>query len=263
MPSKKVSKVTKVVAKSKTVKKETVVAKSSLKKSDEAISKRNVQKKEILRPSNKLRTQNDKGMKGLSAAVYDIAGKSQGTISLPADMFGQTVNKNLLAQAMRVYFANQSTHTASTKTRAEVRGGGRKPWKQKGTGNARAGSKRSPLWVGGGISLGPRFRDVKLDLPKKMKKKALMSALSLKQNMGQIKVITNLEAQSPKTKIIANLLTKLDTKGKTLLVTAKPNENIKLASRNIPKVTVDSFINLNAYEVMKPEQILFSKEVFK
>ena len=200
---------------------------------------------------------------GLSAAVFDIAGKSQGTISLPKDMFGQTVNKNLLAQAMRVYFANQSTHTASTKTRAEVRGGGRKPWKQKGTGNARAGSKRSPLWVGGGISLGPRFRDVKLDLPKKMKKKALMSALSLKQNMGQIKVITNLESQSPKTKIIANLLAKLDTKGKTLFVTAKPNNNIKLASRNIPKVTVDSFINLNAYEVMKPEQILFSKEVFK
>lgn len=201
--------------------------------------------------------------KGLSAAVFDITGKSQGTITLPSEMFGQKVNKNLLAQAVRVYFANQSTHTASTKTRAEVRGGGRKPWKQKGTGNARAGSKRSPLWVGGGISLGPRFRDVKLDLPKKMRRKALMSALSLKQNMGQIKVITNLESQSPKTKIIANLLTKLDTKGKTLLVTSKPNNNIKLASRNIPKVTVDSFVNLNAYEVMLPEQILFSKEVFK
>lgn len=222
--------------------------------------------KTVAKPAEKVAKTNAKSspkLSGLSAAVYDIAGKSQGAFTLPKELFGQTVNKKLLAQASRVYFANQSTHTASTKTRAEVRGGGRKPWKQKGTGNARAGSKRSPLWVGGGISLGPRFRDVKLDLPKKMRHRALISALSLKQNMGHIKVISNLESQSPKTKVIANLLAKLDTKGKTLFVTAKPNNSIKLSTRNIQKVTVDSFVNLNAYEVLKPEQILFSKEVFK
>lgn len=259
MPSSKVSKVTKVIKPKSKVK--PVSTKSSVAKST------NVAVKSALKAEKSKTTTTSKvkttQTKGLSVPVYDIAGKSQGTITLPIDLFGQTVNKKLLAQASRVYFANQSTHTASTKTRAEVRGGGRKPWKQKGTGNARAGSKRSPLWVGGGISLGPRFRDVKLDLPKKMRKKALISALSYKQSVGHIKVISNLESQSPKTKVFAKLLIKLETKGKTLFVTSKPNENIKLSIRNIQKVTVDSFINLNAYEVLKPEQILFSKEVFK
>lgn len=245
----KVSKKTKVAAKSKPIK--ISIAKASKVPVKPAVK------------AEKPKTTSARTAKGLSVSVYDITGKAQGTFTLPSELFGQIVNKKLLAQASRVYFANQSTHTASTKTRSEVRGGGRKPWKQKGTGNARAGSKRSPLWVGGGISLGPRFRDVKLDLPKKMKKKALISALSLKQNMGQIKVISNLESQSPKTKIIANLLTKLDTKGKTLFVTAKPSKNIKLSTRNIQKVSVDSFVNLNAYEIMQPEQILFSREVFK
>src|SRR6266480_4918476 len=101
--------------------------------------------------------------KGIAAPIFDIEGKSLGQLSLPKEVFGQKPNKNLLAQALRVYFNNLSTHNAFTKTRAEVRGGGRKPWRQKGTGNARAGSIRSPLWVGGGITFGPRPRKVTLN----------------------------------------------------------------------------------------------------
>ena len=115
---------------------------------------------------------------GLTANIFDMLGKSVGTMILPKEIFGQTPNQTLLAQAIRVYQANSIKHTAHTKTRGEVRGGGAKPWRQKGTGNARAGSRRSPLWVHGGTTFGPRYRDVKLNLPQKMRQKALTLALS-------------------------------------------------------------------------------------
>lgn len=200
-------------------------------------------------------------IKGPSAPLFDINGKPQGQTALPKEIFGQVVNEKLLSQSLHVYFTNKSAHFGSTKTRSSVRGGGRKPWRQKGTGRARAGSTRSPLWVGGGKALGPHPRKVVLNLPKKMKKGSLISALSLKTQQGGIKFITNLESQSPKTKIIASLLSKLDSKGKTLLVTSKPNKNVKLAARNIQNVAVDSYGNLNAFEVFKNNNILFSKEV--
>jgi len=110
---------------------------------------------------------------GLSVPAFDINGRSIGKIALPREIFGQKPNEKLLAQAIRIYSVNQSVHAGSTKTRSETRGGGRKPWRQKGTGRARAGSIRSPLWVGGGVAHGPKFRKVTLTLPKKMKKKAL------------------------------------------------------------------------------------------
>ncbi len=200
---------------------------------------------------------------GLGVQSFDITGKSQGIVNLPSDLFGQKVNENLLAQAMRVYFTNQGTHKAHAKTRSEVRGGGKKPWRQKGTGRARAGSTRSPIWVGGGKALGPRFRDVKLALPKKMRRKALTSALSSKAKDGQIRVITNMENQEIKTKIFANLLTKLEIKGRTLMIVSKPNQKVILASRNIPGVSVDTFSNLNAFEIMNSKEILLSKDVIK
>lgn len=196
----------------------------------------------------------------LTARVFDIQGKPAGTISLPMEIFGQKPNPKLLAQATRVYQANLSPHTAHTKTRGQVRGGGRKPWRQKGTGNARAGSIRSPLWVGGGITFGPRYRDVKLTLPKKMKRLALAHALSAKATDGQIKIITKLENIKPKTKIVAKILDKLDIKNKTLIITSGKNQNLLLATRNIPTVTTDLVSNLNAYEVLKNHQLLISKE---
>lgn len=197
---------------------------------------------------------------GLTVKVYDINGKVTGSTTLPKEIFGQKPNKNLLAQAMHIYFTNTTAHYGSTKTRSETRGGGKKPWKQKGTGNARAGSRRSPLWVGGAVALGPKPRKTTLALPKKMKKKALVSALSTKANEGGIGVISNFESIKPKTKIVANILDKIGVKGATLLVTSAKSDNIKLASRNISNVTVDEVRNLNPYLVLKSRTVLFSKE---
>lgn len=196
-----------------------------------------------------------------STKVYDLEGQSAGIITLPKEVFGQTVKKSLLAQAVRVYESNSKKHTAHTKTRGEVRGGGAKPWRQKGTGRARAGSRRSPLWVGGGITFGPRNRDSKLELPGKMKKKALIYALSEKSK--NVTVAQNLEKVEPKTKVIVNFLKKIENRGPVLFVTSTKNQNLKLATRNIPKVDADIVTNLNAYQVLKVANIIMSKEAIE
>ncbi|OGD85479.1 50S ribosomal protein L4 [Candidatus Curtissbacteria bacterium RBG_13_35_7] len=196
----------------------------------------------------------------LSAEVFDLNGKKQGILALPKEFFGQKVNKKLLTQALHIYFENRSKHVANTKTRSELRGGGAKPWRQKGTGRARAGSSRSPVWVGGAKALGPKYRNVQLTLPKKMKRLALVSSLSSKAIDNQIKIISNIEKIEPKTKILAKLLDKIDAKGSTLFIITQNNKNLKLASRNIKKTTVNSANNLNAYEIVKNHNILFSKE---
>lgn len=200
----------------------------------------------------------------LTVQAFDMAGKSAGTITLPKEIFGQTPNQNLLTQAIKVYSSNAIKKTANTKTRSEVRGGGKKPWRQKGTGRARAGSSRSPLWVGGGITFGPRTKNVRLQLPQKMRHKALIYALSQKAQANQIRVIVNIEKVEPKTKIVANLLNKLGIKGKTLLVYSQNppagGQNLKLATRNIQNLLVFTPNNLNAYEVLKINQLLLSKE---
>lgn len=196
----------------------------------------------------------------LMVKVFDINGKTTGSVSLPQNIFGQIPNKNLLAQAVRVYIANSIPKTAHTKTRGEVRGGGAKPWRQKGTGRARAGSKRSPLWVGGGITFGPRSKDVKLVLPQKMKHKALIHALSQKAKSGNIKVISNIEKIPAKTKPVASLLKNLEVKKSALLVVSQKNQNLKLATRNISNLSVNTPQNLNAYEILKINELLLSKE---
>lgn len=196
----------------------------------------------------------------LTVKVFDIGGKSVGTLTLVKEIFGLKPNLKLLAQANRVYQANLIPHTAHTKTRGEVAGGGAKPWRQKGTGKARAGSIRSPLWKGGGTTFGPRYRDTRLDLPKKQKRLALIHALSTKAGDGQIKVITKLESIKPKTKIVVNLLNKLGVNERALIVISQKNQNVILATRNIPIVTCDLAANLNALKVLKNSTLLFSKE---
>lgn len=197
----------------------------------------------------------------LSVKIFDLKGKSIGTATLPRQTFGQKPNSNLLAQAVRVYMARHIPHTAHTKTRGEVTGGGAKPWKQKGTGRARAGSRRSPLWVGGGIVFGPRAQARELILPKKMRRQALIHALSDKAKDGNIKIISSIEKIQPKTKLIANLLAKLSIRNQhTLLVISQKNQNVKLATRNIPKFNLDLVPNLNAYEVLRNQNLLISKE---
>jgi len=199
----------------------------------------------------------------LSTDVYDTNGKKQGSLNLPKEFFGQKVNKSLLKQALHIYFENQSKHTASVKTRGQKRGGGAKPWRQKGTGRARAGSNRSPLWVGGGTTHGPKYRNIQLNLPKKMKHQALISALSSKASSNSIKVISNIEKIDPKTKIIANLLKKIGAKGTNLIVVSEKNPNVKLATNNLQKTSVDTAINLNALGIIKNKNIFFSKEAIE
>ena len=195
----------------------------------------------------------------LLAPVFDIAGRRLGQVTLPKETFGGKINEELMAQAVRVYFANRHPKMASAKTRSEVRGGGRKPHRQKGTGRARAGSIRSPLWVGGGITFGPKPNDKKLKLSKKMKKRALVAALSQKAKVGEILVVSNLEKLAPKTKMAVGLLKKLKVDGKTLLVLEQNKANIKLAMRNIPDVNVDLAASLNAYEVLSHKNLMFEK----
>lgn len=252
MPSKKVSKIIKVS-------KVTKVLKPKLE------TKKVAKKVKSTTPKKVVETKSIKTVKstGPSVQVYNTSGNVAGTITLPKEIFGQKPNKSLLSQAMHIYFTNSSTHLAHTKTRGEVRGGGRKPWKQKGTGNARAGSKRSPLWVGGGQVFGPKYRDVKLSLPTKMKKMALISALSTKAQNGEIKVIANFEKIGPKTKNMAVLLQKIEISNPVLLITTKDNKNIKLASRNIQRTSIDTPNNLNAFQVLQNRNILISKEALE
>lgn len=208
----------------------------------------------------KARTPKPKASAVLSAPVFDIAGRRVGQVSLPKETFGRIVNDKLMAQALRVYFSNLHPKTASTKTRAEVKGGGRKPHRQKGTGRARAGSIRSPLWVGGGIVFGPKPKDKKLKLSKKMKRAALASALSQKANDREITVISNLKKIAPKTKSAVQLLKKLKIEGKTLVILESNKQNVKLAMRNIGQVDFDLADSLNAYSVLSHKNLMFEKE---
>jgi len=204
---------------------------------------------------------------GLTVDVYSISGKVVSKLSLPKEIFGVRVNERLIAQAVRVYLANQRKGTASTKTRGEVRGSTRKIWRQKGTGRARHGSRKAPIFVGGGIAFGPKPRDYSLKLPKKMKKAALFSALSLKKNNGEIKVLSGIEKIKPKTKNMGLLIKKLgfnDKKRSLLLVTPdKQNsgfENVYRAARNIEGLKILKADLLNTYDVLDNKGVLLMKD---
>lgn len=200
---------------------------------------------------------------GLSIPVYSLLGATSGTLDLPKEVFGVKVNKKLLSQAMRVYMTNQKIFSASTKTRGEVEGSTAKIFKQKGTGRARHGAIRAPIFVGGGIVFGPKPRKVKLELPQRMKRAALLSALSAKVVEENVLGLSGLEKVT-KTKQIAELLGKIsgkDTKRKTaLIVTYGKTDNVVKAARNIPGLNTISADLINAYEVLKYELLLLTKE---
>lgn len=192
--------------------------------------------------------------------VFDKKGKSVEKMELDKNVFGVEPNQTLLSQYVRVFRANQRQGTSSTKERSEVRGGGRKPWRQKGTGRARHGSIRSPLWVGGGIAHGPRPKSWNLSLPKRMKRAAIVSALSLKQSKNQVKVLKNLTMKEPKTKEVVEILKNLKLRGKTLLVLDKNDANIVKSARNIEKLSVSLGENLNGYDLISNQDVLFLKD---
>lgn len=197
----------------------------------------------------------------LSLEVFDTKGKLSETILLPKEIFGAEVNDKLLAQAVRVYLANQREGSARTKTRSTVHGTTKKAWQQKGTGRARHGSRKAPIFVHGGIAWGPRPRDFSLSLSKKMRRAALFSALSLKQKSNEIKGIKGLEKLIPKTKLIVEVLNNLgvnqDNK-KILLITPKGKEfeNVYRAARNIQGVSLLPADIINAYQIMNNKLIL-------
>jgi len=197
---------------------------------------------------------------GMSVPVYSLLGKATGSMILPKEIFGVTVNKALLAQAMRVYTNNQKTHPGSTKTRGEVKGSTAKIYRQKGTGRARHGGIRAPIFVGGGIVFGPKPRKVTLDLPKKMKKAALVSALSSKMADKNISGVSGLEKMTGKTKEAFGMMSKINSGKSTLIIIGENQDIVVRAVRNLPKVMVLPASQINAYEVLKHHSLLITKE---
>ena len=191
--------------------------------------------------------------------VVNNKGNKIEDIELDKGVFGQESNPDLLAQYIHIYRTNQRQGTSSTLTRAQVSGGGKKPWRQKGTGRARHGSTRSPIWVHGGIAHGPKPKEYSLKMPKKMKKKAMQCALSFKLKEGAIKVINNLDMGKPSTKDISELIKKAKLPDKILLVLEKSNNNVLKSASNMPKVNVSVGDNLNVYEILNAKEVLFEK----
>lgn len=192
--------------------------------------------------------------------VIDTKGKKVEDIKLNKDVFGAKPNNNVLRQYLRVYKMNQRQGTSSTKTRAEVSGGGRKPWPQKGTGRARHGSIRSPIWRTGGVAHGPKPKSWNLNLPKKIKKNAIISALSHVSSKNKLVIIDKIDIRKPKTKKFAEIIEKLNLGGKILLVLDKKNESVYKSARNIKKVKVSLVNNLNAYDLLNADYILILKK---
>lgn len=193
-------------------------------------------------------------------ALYDMSGKQIGDVELNADIFGAEVNKTVLHEVVVNYLANQRQGTQSTKTRAEVRGGGIKPWRQKGTGRARQGSIRSPQWIKGGIALGPKSRDYRYSLNKKMKRVAMKSALSSKVLDNGIIVLDEIKMEDIKTKEVAKLLGNLSVDSKALIVLPEKNDVVVKSARNIPGVTTTMVGTLNVYDILNHDKFIVTKD---
>jgi large subunit ribosomal protein L4 len=198
--------------------------------------------------------------KGLTAAVVGIDGKAKGRITLPKEVFGEKLNKQLIAQAVRVYMANQRAGGAATKTRGMVEGSTRKIYRQKGTGRARHGNIRAPIFVGGGIVFGPVPHKFSLTMPRRMKRKALSCALSSQYNEGNLIVVDGLEKVKPKTKHMEKTLCAVSTVRPILLVTAKNSDTVIRIARNIADVDYVSAAILTTYDVLSHKKILFMKD---
>lgn len=193
-------------------------------------------------------------------ALYNTQGEQVGEIELADSIFAIRVNEAAMHQAVLAYLANQRLGTAKTKTRTEVRGGGRKPWRQKGTGRARHGSIRSPIWRGGGITFGPTGQqNFKQVMPKKLKRLALKSALSSKFNTGSLIVLDQLTMDAPKTKEMVQVLGNLKTGRKVLIITNTPEENVIKSAANIPGVKTTCANQLNVYDILNTDNLVITR----
>lgn len=197
-------------------------------------------------------------MADIKAPLYKADGKANGDIKLDPDVFGVEPNMDVLHQVVTAQLAASRAGSAKTKTRSEVRGGGRKPWRQKGLGRARHGSIRSPIWVGGGVAHGPQPRSYAQRTPKKMKRLALRSALSARAAEAAIRVVEDIDWPAPKTKQAVALLDAMEAQGKTLMVLAQLDGSAAKSFRNLPEVRLVEPGHLTAYDVLWSDQVVFT-----
>ena len=197
----------------------------------------------------------------MKVQVFDNSGNKVKEISAPKEVFATPVNEHLIYEAVINYRANQRQGTAATKTRAMVRGSGRKPWRQKGTGRARAGSIRSPLWRSGGVTFGPQPRDYSYRMPKKARRLALKSVLAAKLADEQLMILESLDLAEPRTKEGAKLMSNLKLNS-ALFVDSHTNKNLILAMRNLPKVKTVDHNQLTVYDVLDHKVLVFSQPAF-
>ena len=198
-----------------------------------------------------------------NVSVYNMEGKEVGTIELNDAVFGVKVNEHLVHMAVVQQLANNRQGTQKAKTRSEVSGGGRKPWRQKGTGHARQGSTRSPQWTGGGVVFAPVPRDYSFKINKKEKRAALKSALSDKVANGKLVVVDALTFDAPKTKEFAKVMANLNVNDKALVVLNDNNENVVLSARNIPTVKTSLTNTINVYDIVNAKTLVLTQDAVK
>jgi large subunit ribosomal protein L4 len=196
----------------------------------------------------------------MKTKVFTQDGKAKGEIDLPDEVFGATINEHLMHLVVKSYLANQRQGTANAKGRSDVSGGGAKPWRQKGTGRARAGTNTSPLWRRGGKTFGPSPRSHAVNMPRKMRRSALRSALSSRARDERVFVVDKIQLDQPRTKSIAALLQAMALNGRTLLVTDSDARTLYLSARNIKNLAVKALKDMNTYDVLSNENIVFGAE---
>jgi large subunit ribosomal protein L4 len=195
-----------------------------------------------------------------TAKYFKATGEAGEARELPADPFDGVINEAVLHQAVKAYLANQRQGTASTKSRGEVRGGGKKIWRQKGTGRARQGSIRAPHWKGGGVAFGPTPRDYEQELPKKVRALARRSAFNTRAQNEQVSIIEKFDVDAPKTRRITELLEKIGIgENKVLILVSEPNRNVYLSTRNLRNVKVLPFREASAYDLMNATALLIEE----
>jgi large subunit ribosomal protein L4 len=199
----------------------------------------------------------------MKLTVKDTNGNQQGELEVKFELVEGGRGTQAVHDTVVAYRAAQRMGTACTKTAGEVSGSNKKPWRQKGTGRARAGSHQSPLWVGGGVVFGPKPRDFRKKVNAKTRQLALRKALSERLKAGDVQVIAELKLSSPKTKGFTAILSKLDVKGTTLVVDSAIDNNVRLASRNVEGVEVATADNLNTYQVLRPNKLVLTKSAFE
>ena len=198
-----------------------------------------------------------------TARLVDQAGAVTGSVDLPESVFGIEPNGPVMHQALIRQLANGRQGTSSTKTRSDVRGGGRKPWRQKGTGRARQGSTRSPQWEGGGVVFGPHPRSYRMDMPRKQRRLALRSALSAKAADGGVVVLDGFSLDEPRTRAVAELIRAVDAPRKVLVVLGSHNEMLEKSARNIPEVQLTLAGNLSVRDLLSADMVIVTKDAIE